>query len=80
MPVAIPHDEDLAPGTWRLVRFDGVYTAKLACPRCGARGNLDTHEIDAAGVVNPSVICPTDGCGWHETVQLVGWVGDLRPA
>ena len=31
------------------------------------------HTVDAAGIVTPSVICPTGECGWHETVRLLDW-------
>lgn len=25
------------------------------------------------GMVNPSLVCPEDGCDWHVFVRLVGW-------
>jgi hypothetical protein len=34
---------------------------------------LSEHTINEEGVVVPSLVCPEDGCGWHEFVTLVGW-------
>lgn len=31
------------------------------------------HRIADDGTVHPSVVCPIDGCGFHEFVRLVGW-------
>ena len=46
-------------------------SAYLSCPKCGLVGWLQgTHSIDAAGKVDPSVVC---GCGWHKFVTLLGW-------
>ena len=46
-------------------------------PKCGNGhiGSLDRdeHTVDAAGVVTPSVVCPTDECGWHENIRLLDW-------
>ena len=42
------------------------------CPKCGREGSLD-HEIDAEGRVTPSVVCPHEGCDFHDNVQLLGW-------
>lgn len=46
---------------------------------CG-NGHLATtsaqHTIDPEGKVSPSVVCPREGCTWHEWVKLVGWTDD----
>ncbi len=32
------------------------------------------HIIDAAGIVTPSLVCPSENdCGWHENVRLLDW-------
>lgn len=55
-------------GRWRPVLLDGERTARIACPSCGTLGLLD-HEIAEDGAVSPSVVCPRDGCGWHEWIR-----------
>ncbi len=41
------------------------------CPGCGVTMRLD-HEVDAAGVISPSLDCPL--CSYHESgVVLDGW-------
>jgi hypothetical protein len=63
-----------APGTWRPGSSDGCPTAFLRCPKCPTYGALaGTHQIDAAGAVTPSVVCPGRSCDFHEFVQLEGW-------
>lgn len=64
---------------WYLVGDDPDWRyVTVSCPN----GHLSTlrhlsrgtgHEIDAQGVVSPSVVCPHDGCDFHEFVQLEGW-------
>lgn len=65
-----------ARGKWRPVVLDGENVAQLRCPTCGQTAYLDSvsgHSIDADGFVQPSVVCPTDGCGFHEFVKLGEW-------
>jgi hypothetical protein len=57
-------------GTYRKVR-NGT-SARLTCPNCGLDAELD-HQIAKDGTVTPSVECPSDGCGFHEHVRLLGW-------
>lgn len=57
----------VGPGEW--LRFAG--SAIVGCPNCGATALLD-HDIDAEGVVEPSLECP-QACGFHELAQLDGW-------
>lgn len=32
------------------------------------------HTVGDDGTVRPSLVCPADGCGFHEFVKLDGWV------
>lgn len=34
---------------------------------------LEKHAIADDGTVTPSVVCPIEGCGFHEWVKLEGW-------
>lgn len=64
--------------SWKPTRLpNGSAGAIFKCPN-GHIGTLvdhepDSHSIDAEGVVSPSVVCPEDGCGFHDHVRLVGW-------
>lgn len=33
----------------------------------------DCHKITPDGSVSPSVVCPVEGCGFHEMIKLEGW-------
>lgn len=57
---------------WRRITLDGEETARVTCPECKQEYLLD-HVIAPDGKVAPSLDCPTDGCGFHEMVQLAGW-------
>lgn len=61
----------LPKGHWRFTFSDGKFTATIACPNCGAQGALDDHDIADDGRVTPSVVCE---CGFHNTIQLSGWM------
>lgn len=68
------------PLSWKPFRdIDGSTGAIFTCTN-GHTGTLvspsrpeDHHTIDDGGVVSPSVVCPEDGCGFHDHVRLVGW-------
>ena len=62
------------PGEWKPVQLQktGERTARLVCPDCRCRALLD-HSIATDGTVTPSVVCPTEGCNFHEMVRLSGW-------
>lgn len=62
-------------GTWEPVTLDGRRTARISCPDCGSVAYADAHTIGPDGMVEPSLECPNAGCGFHDTVQLVGWQG-----
>jgi len=36
-------------------------------------GSEHAHIILPDGVVSPSVVCPREGCGFHESVRLLNW-------
>lgn len=53
---------------------DGVRSAVIGCPKCGLMGHLKgSHQIADDGTVSPSVVCTTEGCGFHEFIRLEGW-------
>ena len=59
--------------SWRGTRTAaGVRGANVACGNGHVCG-LSAHTIAADGTVSPSLVCPVDGCGWHEVVRLEGW-------
>lgn len=68
---------------WKPIKIDGKPGASLQCADCKRwctlGGEIDTvldaggHTIDSDGNVSPSVVCPFDGCEWHQSVTLVGW-------
>ena len=68
-----------AKGIWRTCVVDQgisgiiVRSATVACPDCGQLCSLTGHNIDDNGVVTPSVVCPHDGCSFHDFIQLEGW-------
>lgn len=60
-----------------------VQLAIVKCPKCGRECGVGkaTHSIAADGTVMPSMICPHDGCDFHEYVTLFGWsvVSGVKP-
>lgn len=48
------------------------FKAQMTCPR-GHGLVLTNHSIDSTGLVQPSVICMTEGCDFHEYVHLKDW-------
>ncbi len=65
---------NLSPGTWAKAKMaDGQPTA-LACCAKGHIASLSDHDIAADGAVTPSLVCPEEGCTFHEFVQLDGWM------
>lgn len=55
----------------------GQFVVYMVCPN-GHISSLSDHEIDKDGQVDPSVVCPEAGCGFHEWVILDGWSDYLR--
>lgn len=58
---------------WWRITSDGKETARAVCPSCGVSGSLEDHEIADDGTVSPSLVCATEGCGFHAFVTLAGW-------
>lgn len=67
------HDSKLEmPKTWKVSETG---TVVMKCPN-GHIGVLDDHFISPGGIVEPSVVCPYEECGFHDHVVLVGWESD----
>ena len=47
--------------------------AFVCCPDCGNVASLSQHTVDPDGSVHPSLVCPHDGCKFHEWVILDEW-------
>jgi len=74
---SMPHIGSLssrAPGTWKSVDLGERISASFTCPLCGQLGTLEDYEIKTDGIVEPSMICPSGVCSFHDHIQLVGWV------
>lgn len=75
MRVSIPRDDTgTAAPSWEAL---DATSAIVICPNghncaIGVPG-ITRHTIASDGTVNPSVVCPEDGCGFHEFVRLEGW-------
>ena len=48
------------------------FKAELTCSN-GHGLTLRSHRVDATGAVFPSVVCPVQGCSFHEFVVLDQW-------
>jgi len=68
-----PYDEALHNGTWCKYEHDGIYTIMFK-DIYGHIGSLTDHQIREDGTVSPSVVCPKDGCTFHEYIKLENWV------
>lgn len=44
----------------------------LTCPDNHV-ASLNDHKIDKSGQVQPSVVCPVEGCDFHEFIKLEDW-------
>ena len=53
--------------------MEHIFKAIVTCPDCGFESSLREHTIDAGGVVHPSLVCPGEGCAFHEFVRLEDW-------
>lgn len=73
-----------AKGTWWLEPWgDGEGQTVQVKPPCGHIGTLWSrrpgssdsthHGISADGQVSPSVVCPRDGCDFHQFIILQDW-------
>ncbi len=64
------YEED-QPGTWRMI--EGPEGDVFIIDLNGHYLSLKNHAIFPDGVVQPSVVCPVEGCGFHEFVLLEGY-------
>ena len=69
----IPYDSEYKPGTWKGGFAWNGKTALVTCIN-GHTCTLSEHKIADDGTVSPSLVCPYDGCNFHEFVKLEGWV------
>jgi len=63
---------ELIPKTWRKLLSGEKISASIVCPN-GHYGVLIDHDIGSDGTVSPSVVCPEEGCKFHDYVKLLGW-------
>ncbi len=74
MIMAYPQSPEFKRGTWRPWDFGPQgKTAAFICPKCGNLAMLIDHKIAPDGTVTPSVVCPHEGCTFHEFIRLEGW-------
>lgn len=80
LPKKEPYDEnDPLNGQGRLTWRPFGQNVMFVCPNGhdGLLWNPD-HTVAEDGTVSPSVVCPYDGCDFHEFVRLLDW--PYRPA
>lgn len=71
--VHIPHDPDLAPGTWSILYRDGKPQQPVhRCPKCKTAAALKNHSVSESGEVNASIAC-FPPCDYHIFGVLDGW-------
>lgn len=71
-----PRDGDvwhMPPLTWRGLKMTDGRRSALVCCANGHAASPEDHVIAADGIVNPSLVCGVEGCGWHVFVRLEGW-------
>ena len=74
MTKVFTQNNNYEPATWKGLQLEsGGRSAYLVCPQCDQLGVLIDHEILPDGTVQPSVVCPTQGCTFHEMIKLEGW-------
>lgn len=71
IPKQKPGDES-AP-YWNISSGDVIFK----CTN-GPIGSLGGHQIKASGDVEPSVVCPREGCDFHEFIKLDDWTEETR--
>lgn len=53
------------------VLLDGVPTWKYRCPLCHTCGYIDDEQFKG----QVSIQCAMPGCSYHETLDLMSWMG-----
>ena len=56
----------------KTTKQDGTSNVWVTRPS-GHLGSLADHTVAADGAVSPSLVCPSNGCTFHEHVTLDGW-------
>lgn len=71
--IIVKQSNDYLPLSWKGV-FLGTKarTASFTCSK-GHTLCLRQHAIADDGTVTPSVVCPIDGCTFHEWIKLDKW-------
>lgn len=72
-----PDCEHDLPGTWRNYS-DGSRILECSPVIVDINGHylsIHKHTILGDGMVQPSVVCPVAGCGFHYFIRLDGWQG-----
>lgn len=66
------NQKEQAAGTWW-----GTRPVMIRCPSCKGIAHISrapgAHHIFTTGEVQPSLVCPNDGCSFHEYVILEDW-------
>jgi hypothetical protein len=70
--IIVHQNNDHAPSTWKGLQTPTGRKASFTCPK-GHLGSLADHDIADDGRVSPSVVCPYDGCDFHDFIKLEGW-------
>lgn len=71
---SVNYEDDL-PLTWRSYKDQGKVlecSPVIVCPN-GHYLSIYKHTVSQDGMVSPSVVCPIDGCGFHEYIKLDNW-------
>jgi len=69
----VPQQPPIPQPSWNYIwGWEKRWTANFTCPN-GHAGYLGDHTIAPDGTVSPSVVCPVEGCGFHDFIRLAGW-------
>lgn len=70
-----PDPEGDLPFTWRnyIYQWKVLECSPVIVDPNGHFLSIHKHTILDDGTVQPSVVCPVDGCGFHEFVKLKDW-------
>jgi hypothetical protein len=65
---------EVVPGTWKMVDLTPEKKVPMIVCSHGHLCTLESYQIQPSGLVLPLVLCPIDGCDFHEFVRLEGWI------
>jgi len=70
----LEYDPELASkGNWSGTKLGDRRSAIVTCPACGQEISLSHFYIFYDGKVTPSLVCPHDGCDFHDWITLENW-------